>query len=147
MEKKNTITVTKIEYQLIEVYNQIEVSIDELESLIDLTEEDEISSELHDILYDSDNIIYYAPTGDDGDYYDCNRSLKPFKIPFIEHSLYMGSILIVGDSCVSYDMDDRIITGNKKNEIHDFSELKSDTLSSYVKTKRRTNVINDIINP
>lgn len=146
MEKKNTVTVTRIEYQLVEVYNKVEVSLEQLEGLIDPNEDNVISLKLDRMLDESDNIIHYASEGS-ANGHDWDGSLEEFKIPFIEFSSYMGGIIMVEDSCVSYYMDERIITGDKKTDIHDFSDLKCDTLPSYVKAKRRTNDINDIINP
>lgn len=144
MEKKNTITITQIQYQLVEVYNRIEVSLEELEELIDSNDEDEAFEEIYHKFNDADDIIYYAPEDKlyDEDY---DGSLDSCKIPSNEYSEYMGSIILINDNCVSYNMDERVSTGDMKTNIHDFSKIKMDTLSNYVKTQQRINCINDII--
>ena len=143
-KKKNTITITKIEYQLVEVYNRIEVSLDELEELINSNDEDEVFDEIHNRFHDAVNIIYHAPIDElDNEYYD--GELEECEIPNNEYSEYMGSIILIDDSCISYNMDERIATGDRKTDVHDFTKIKMDTLPNYVKTQKRINCINDII--
>ena len=135
-KKKNTITITKIEYQLVEVYNRIEVSLDELEELINSNDEDEVFDEIHNRFHDAVNIIYHAPIDElDNEYYD--GELEECEIPNNEYSEYMGSIILIDDSCISYNMDERIATGDRKTDVHDFTKIKMDTLPNYVKTQKR----------
>lgn len=143
-KKKKTITITQIQYQLVEVYNRIEVSLDELEELIDSNDEDEVFDELYGRFNDADDIIYHA-NPDEIYNQDYDGRLEERIIPYNEFSYYMGNIIQIGNKCISYHMDERIITGDMKTDIHDFSKMKMDTLPNYVKSKRRIDSINDII--
>jgi hypothetical protein len=138
------ITITRIEYQLVEIYNEIEISIDELEEIISLDDEYEIEDELYTRLRNSGDIIYYAGKG--ADEWDWDGKLIEFKTPHNENSEYMGSVMLIDDYCISYDMDARIITGDKQTDINDFSRLSEETLSTYIKMKRRMETINNVIN-
>lgn len=143
MKNREKVKITRIEYQLVEVYNEIKISLDELEEIIKLDDEDEIDDELASLFNKTDNIIYYA--GEDSVDYDWNGKLDKFKIPHNEFGDLMGTVICIDNHCLTYCVDERIKTGNKKTNIHDFSPMKDDTLSNYVKMKRRTNTINNII--
>lgn len=115
------ITITRIEYQLVEVYNKIEISVDELEEIISLDDEDEVEYELDTRFNNSDNIIYCG--GEGGNDIDWDGTLVEFKIPFNENSEHMGTVMLIDNCCISYDIDKRVLTGVKKTGVNDFSSL------------------------
>lgn len=141
-----TITITRIEYQLVEVYTKIEIPIDELEEMIKLHDEDddEIWCDLNTRFCDGDNIIYYAGESSN-DWDDWDGKLDEFKTPHNEYSTPMGTIMCIDNNCISFDLDNRIETGNRKTDIHDFSDMTQDILTDYIKKKKRMDTINKII--
>ena len=143
MKNKDKVTITRIEYQLVEVYNEIEISLDELEEIIKIEDEDDIDEELYSLFNNSDDIIYYA--GKFSNDFNWDGTLDKFKIPHNEHSEHMGTVIHIDNYCLLYNLDERIKTGNKTTIVHDFSKMKDVKLSNYVSTKRRINTIDNIL--
>lgn len=133
-EKKEKITLTRIEYDLIEVYRTIEIDINELEDLSKIEDEDELDEELNDRFYESDRIIYYA--GDDNNDYGKI-------IPHNENSYPMGDITLIDDMCIYFNINNDILIGKKQTKIHDFSNTIDGDIKSYLRNRKLNNLLNE----
>lgn len=133
-KKKEKITLTRIEYDLIEVYRTIEIDINELEDLSKIEDEDELYEELNDRFYESDRIIYYA--GDDNNDYGKI-------IPHNENSHPMGDITLIDDMCIDFNINNDILIGKKQTKIHDFSNTIDGDIKSYLRNRKLNNLLNE----
>ena len=124
------VKIESVRWELTPIFNEKYIDENELKTLSEIEDEDELVEVLEDILRDGDFI--YTSEGTDylsGDY---NGELNKIYVKNNEHSIYLTSAISIGNTTISTSIDNLM---NKQIEelIKEHNSLKVESIKSIIR--------------
>ena len=139
MEKVKKVKISSVRWELTPVYNEHYINEDELISLSQIDDEIELLETLEDIL--GDDFFIYTSDGTDYMDSDYDGELSKIYIKNNEHSIYLSSVISIGDNIVSKHLDD---TDNSIEELlEEHNSLKVESIKSIIRDNKLNKLLND----
>jgi hypothetical protein len=128
--KSKKIKIESVRWELTPIFNEKYIDEDDLKSLSEIDDDDELLENLEDILRDGDFI--YTSEGTDYLNDDYNGELNKIYVKSNEHSIYLTSAISIGNTTISTYIDNLM---NKQIEelIKEHNSLKVESIKSIIR--------------